>query len=95
MKELEDKLKELRKAGKQDAKLKALEERFREVLATAREARDKAENIENAAHDLKAVNPNRAGTTDKRKPAGLMEFIAAKGKEADQALSQLAALTKA
>jgi len=92
VKELEDKLKELRKAGKQEAKLKALDERFRKMLIMAREARDKADNIENTAYDLKAVNPNRADTTDKRTPAELMEFIDAKGKEADAALARLAAV---
>ncbi|OYW74605.1 MAG: hypothetical protein B7Z37_16985 [Verrucomicrobia bacterium 12-59-8] len=62
------------------------------ALAEARDSRDKPDALENAAFDLKAVNPNRADTTDKRTPAELMAFSHDKGKEADTALARLAAL---
>jgi hypothetical protein len=85
-------LKKFKKAKAKDAKLTKLEERWREALTEAREARDKADALENAAFDLKAVTPNRPDTTDKRTPAELMAFIGAKGKDADAALAKLAEL---
>lgn len=95
LKDLEDKLKDARKAKLNEAKLTKMEGKIRSVLLEARESRDKAEAIENAAYDLKAVNPNRVDTTDKRTPAELMEFIKQKGLEADAALTRLAELTAA
>ena len=92
VKELDDEIKEAKKAKKSAAKLKALEERWRVALTEARDSRDKADALENAAFDIKAVNPNRADTTDKRTPAELMAFIHEKGREADTALARLAAL---
>ena len=59
----------------------------------ARESLAKAESIENAVYDLKAVNPNRATEEDTRTPVELLDFIAAKGREADAALSRLRTLT--
>ena len=47
----------------------------------------------NAAYDLKAVNPNRKAEVDERTPLELMSLIEAKGREIDQALSELRALT--
>ena len=41
----------------------------------ARENRAKAENIENAIYDIKAVNPNAKDTTDKRTPKELLSFM--------------------
>ncbi len=93
VKGLEDQIKEAKKA--KESKLKALEDYWRAVLTEAREARDKADAIENAAFDLKAVNPNRPDTTDKRTPVALMAFIEAKGKDADAALTRLEALMSA
>lgn len=92
VKELEDEIKEAKKAKAKEAKIKTLEDRWRAALTEAREARDKADAIENAAFDLKAVNPNRPDTTDKRTPAELMAFIDAKGKDADAALARRAVL---
>ena len=52
----------------------------------------KGEAIEDAAYDLKAVNPNRGSEEDPRTPTQLLDFIAAKGVEADAALGRLRAL---
>ena len=52
----------------------------------------KAEKIEDAVYDLKAVNPNRASEEDTRTPAQLLDFIDAKGHEADAALTRLRSL---
>jgi type I restriction enzyme M protein len=70
----------------------ALEEERKNVERAARESLAKAESIENAVYDLKAVNPNRASEEDTRTPSQLLDFIAAKGREADAALLRLRAL---
>jgi type I restriction enzyme M protein len=87
---LENDFREQRKAKKiSEEKLAALEEKWKAVDREARDALAKAESIENAAFDLKAVNPNRVTKEDKRTPSQLLEFITAKGEEADQALKKL------
>ncbi len=61
----------------------------------AREASAKAEAIENAVYDLKAVNPNRTNHEDRRTPEELLALIAEKGREADAALERLRQLIAA
>lgn len=58
----------------------------------AREATGKAQAIEDAVYDLKAVNPREKKVTDTRTPAQLLEAIAEKGREVDAALQRLQAL---
>lgn len=62
------------------------------LLKEAREALNKAEHIEDAAYDLKAVNPNRKADVDRRTPAELLDLIEAKGREVAEALTALRAL---
>jgi type I restriction enzyme M protein len=69
--------------------LDALELNWKTVLKSARENLSKATDIENAVYDLKAVNPNRKIVEDTRTPAELLDFIEAKGREADAALARL------
>ena len=89
-KALEDDWREKRKAKKTDeAKLTALEEKWKAVEREGREAMAKGEAIEDAAYDLKAVNPNRVSTEDKRTPTQLLDFVSEKGREADAALGRL------
>ena len=57
------------------------------MLREARENESKAQTIENAVYDLKAVNPNKADDSDKRTPTQLLEVIDAKGR--DVALARL------
>ena len=49
----------------------------------------KAEAIENAVYDLKAVNPNAKNDDDTRTPAELIALIREKGKEVEEALGVL------
>ncbi len=87
---LEDDFREQRKTKKlSEEKLAALEQKWKAVDRETREALAKAETIENAAFDLKAVNPNRVSKEDKRTPIQLLDFITAKGQEADAALKAL------
>lgn len=89
-KTLENEFREKRKAKKlSESKLAELEAKWKAVEREAREFTAKADAIENAAYDLKAVNPNRVTTEDKRTPLELLDFIAVKGREADEALARL------
>ncbi len=72
--------------------LATMEEACKKVQRESRESLAKAESIENAVYDLKAVNPNRGSEEDTRTPAELIDFIAAKGREADTALAKLRTL---
>ena len=69
--------------------LDKLEAALRAVEKQARENEAKAQGIEDAAFDLKAVNPNRVSEQDTRTPGELLDFIAEKGREADAALGRL------
>jgi len=89
---LENELREKRKAKHLQSKLDELEEKWKAVEREARESLAKGDSIENAAYDLKAVNPNRVTKEDKRTPDELLEFIAAKGSEAEVALKTLRGL---
>jgi type I restriction enzyme M protein len=96
-KDLANQFREKRRAnngngGKPNPELDALETQLKSVEREARETLAKAEAIEAAAYDLKAVNPNRKSEEDTRTPAELLDFIAAKGQEADAALARVRAL---
>ena len=92
-KQTADALAEKRKAkASSDAALAALEEEYKNVQQAARESLAKAESIEAAVYDLKAVNPNRASDEDTRTPAQLLDFIEAKGRQADAAMARLRGL---
>jgi type I restriction enzyme M protein len=54
-----------------------------------RESNAKAQSIEDAAFDLKAVNPNVKSIEDTRTPDQLLDFIEAKGREVTEALAAL------
>ena len=59
------------------------------ALKAAREAAARAESIEAAVYDLKAVNPNRKTEQDTRTPTELLDLIEVKGKEIAAALADL------
>jgi type I restriction enzyme M protein len=93
-KELEVQFREERRAAnangrKTDPELDALEAQWKALEREAREALAKAEAIEDAVYDLKAVNPNRVSEEDTRTPAQLLDVITEKGREADAALARL------
>ena len=87
---LETDFREKRKAKEQTPEqLEKLEADWKAVEKQARENQAKAQEIEDAVFDLKAVNPNRVSTQDTRTPGELLDFIAEKGREADAALGRL------
>ena len=60
----------------------------------ARDASAKAQGIEDAIYDLKAVHPAVRDTGDRRTPAQLLDAIQIKGREVDEASSHLCPLLR-
>lgn len=91
---IKDQLAELKKAKPRDETAIAdAETAIAGLLKEAREATNKADGIESAVYDLKAVNPNRKAEVDRRTPAELLNLIEVKGREVAEALAALRALT--
>ena len=67
----------------------AAQDRCQTLTKEARELSTQAQAIEDAAYDLKAVNPNAKPDQETRTPAELLDFIAAKGQEITAALEKL------
>lgn len=95
--ELRSRVKELKRQNTPDANAKAAElsERITTLDSEARELTNKAQAIEDAVYDLKAVNPNAKSVEDKRTPDELLDFIEAKGREVAKALAALKGATAA
>ena len=88
-----ERLAELKKAKPRDeAAISATDAEIAALVKEVREATAKAEAIENAVYDLKAVNPNRKAEVDARTPTELIEIIEAKGREVAGELVSLRAL---
>jgi len=88
--ELDNELAALRKKDPPPRdEIEKTKERWKNALREAREAETKARTIENAAYDLKAVNPHRIVIEDKRTPLEIIEAIRSKDREANAALSRL------
>ena len=86
-------LKERLKAHKKDkadtSAIEALEQQIKEHEKSARDAQSKADAIDAAVFDLKAVNPNVVAKVDARTPAEIIENIAAQGRIVSSALDKL------
>jgi type I restriction enzyme M protein len=75
-----------------DGAIEKAEAALKTLVGEARDAAAKAEAIENAVYDLKAVNPNRKTQVDDRAPTELLDLIEAKGSEVSAALARLRGL---
>jgi type I restriction enzyme M protein len=92
---LKDRLGELKKAKPRDETAIAdAETRLTSLQKEAREATNKADDIEHAVYDLKAVNPHRKTEVDRRTPMELLDLIEAKGQEVAKAVAALRSMTK-
>lgn len=94
---LKEKLPALKAELKADPKadktpLDALNQEIAQIDRAAREAAAKAQAIEDAIYDIKAVNPNARVETDTRSSAELIQLIEAKGAEVLAALARLKAI---
>jgi type I restriction enzyme M protein len=92
--QIKDRLGELKKARPRDEDaIGDAEGTVAGLMKEAREATNKAEDIENAVYDLKAVNPHRKTEVDRRTPTELLDLVEAKGREVAEALAALRKLT--
>ena len=83
-------IKELEKADPRDAdKIAALKSEAAMLEAEARDLNAKAQAIEDAVYDLKAVNPHAKNEEDTRTPEELIALIEAKGRDVAEALAML------
>jgi type I restriction enzyme M protein len=90
---IKDRLGVLKKAKPRDeAAITAAETELSALVKQSREAANKAEQIENAVYDLKAVNPNRKAEVDTRTPGELLDLIETKGREVAEAIDALRAM---
>ena len=88
-------IKELKKQNTPaaQARINELSAQAASVDSEARELNNKAQAIEDAVYDLKAVNPNAKSEEDTRTPDELLDFIEAKGREVADALADLRRVT--
>jgi type I restriction enzyme M protein len=85
-----ERVKDLKKAQPRDETgVAAGEEQVRVLTKEAREAANKAKEIDDAVFDLKAVNPNKKPVIDTRTPEELLDIIEAKGREIAEAIALL------
>lgn len=92
---LKEKLKALKAADPKDAKIDVLETKVQERERAAREALAKADALDAAVFDLKAVNPNAVIKIDTRTPEELIQSIADQGETVTRALKALRVLLQA
>ena len=72
-----------------EAAIAELEERLAELRRDARELTGRADEIESAVYDLKAINPNKKLDEDTRTPEQLLDLIEAKGRDVAEAIAAL------
>lgn len=91
---LKDKLTTLRKANADEAEINACREALAAADKAAREAQTKADAIDAATYDLKAVNPRARIERDTRTVTEIIESISQHGKTVEAALAKLRGLNQ-
>lgn len=86
---LKEKLKELKKEKSRSKDAATLEDQVKSLEKAARDAINKADEIDAAVYDLKAVNPNAVTKVDNRTPAEIVENIAIQGRIVAESLTKL------
>jgi len=86
---LKEKLKALKAENPKDKKIGLLETKIGEREKAARDAQSKADAIDAAVFDLKAVNPNAVVKCDSRTPDEVIQSIEEQGKIVATALQSL------
>jgi type I restriction enzyme M protein len=89
---LKDKIAARKKAGAKDDVIVPLRDAVVQAEKAARDAQVKADAIDAAVYDLKAVNPRVRVVRDSRTPQEVLAAIAGHGRAVDQALARLHAL---
>ena len=90
--EQKEQLKSLKKKKVAPKKLNALQDSIKTLEKSARETQAKADAIDAAVYDLKAVNPNAVTKIDTRTPSQIIESIEAQGNIVSAALAKLKTL---
>jgi type I restriction enzyme M protein len=93
--DLKEQLKRLKKDKADDAELSVLETQIRGKEKAAHELETKANTIDAAVFDLKAVNPTAVANTDTRTPQQIIGNIEEQGRIVAGALGRLTALMAA
>lgn len=88
-------LKALKSANFKDKKIEALETKIGEREKAARDAQAKANAVDAAVFDLKAVNPNAVVKIDARTPDEVIQSIEEQGKIVAKSLAALKTLLEA
>ncbi|MEI6071406.1 MAG: N-6 DNA methylase [Verrucomicrobiae bacterium] len=91
---LKEKLKALKAINPKDKKIESLESKIAEREKAARDAQSKANAIDSAVFDLKAVNPNAIIKIDSRTPAEVIQSIEQQGRIVSESLETLKDLLK-
>jgi type I restriction enzyme M protein len=86
---LKEKLKALKAADSKDKKIESLETKIGEQEKAARDAQSKADAIDAAVFDLKAVNPNAIVKSDTRTPNEVIQSIDEQGRIVANAMEAL------
>jgi type I restriction enzyme M protein len=81
-----DQLKKIKASAEEQEAAKVL---IKDLEREVRDIESRAQSIENAAFDLKAVNPNVKSNEDLRTPAQLLEIIRNKGFEVQELVRKL------
>ena len=89
---LKEKLKALKATKPKDQNIKEMQDKIGEKEKSARDAQAKADAIDAAVFDLKAVNPNAIVKIDTRTPDEVLQSIEAQGKIVSEALVSLRAM---
>ena len=92
LKKHQEQLDQLKKAKAKPEKLEEAKKLITTCEREIREIESKAQSIEDAAFDLKAVNPNAKSTEDTRSSAELIDLIETKGREVQELLARLKTL---
>lgn len=92
LKKHQEQLDQLKKARAKPGKLEEVKKLITACEREIREIESKAQTLEDAAFDLKAVNPNAKSTEDTRSSAELMDLIETKGREVLELLGTLRTL---
>lgn len=87
-----EKLKSEKKRNRVQKDLDALERKIKETEKAARDAQAKADEIDAAVFDLKAVNPNAVTKVDDRTPEMIISNIETQGRIVANAMAKLMAL---
>ena len=73
-------------------KIEDANQRIKELTKASRDLVVRAQEIEDAAYDVKAVNPNTKPAGDTRTPAELLDLIEKTGRDVVKALETLRSL---